>query len=219
MLAPFEHIIIDAMLERVPVSIRCEHLTLMTVLWSAAALITSALARQSVRWLWATSLIIACQYVTDCLDGKVGVQRNAGLAEWSYYMDHLLDYVFLCSLLIGYSTLLPSHLQFLMLPMLSIAGGFMVSSFLACHVTGELRISFIGIGPAEVRLTFIAINTLLATYGQPYMVRTIPYIIIAAFVALAALVIQTQRDLWTAHKRRQMSEQGQEVAAGIVRLQ
>jgi hypothetical protein len=47
------------------------------------------------------------QYVTDHYDGKIGKYRNTGLVRWGYYMDHLLDYVFLCSIIIGYAFILP----------------------------------------------------------------------------------------------------------------
>jgi len=41
-------------------------------------------------------------YFTDHFDGKLGNFRDRGLRKWGFYMDHLVDYGFLCSILIGY---------------------------------------------------------------------------------------------------------------------
>lgn len=147
------------------------------------------------------SALIILQYVTDAVDGKIGKDRSEGLVRWGYYMDHLLDYVFLSSILIGYTMLLPSQLQFLMVPALAVAAGFMVSSFLARTVTGVLTISYGFAGPIEVRLIFIAINLCLATVGQSYMVAVVPYAIAASLVVLCFFVHRTQRSLWIAERQ------------------
>jgi phosphatidylglycerophosphate synthase len=153
-------------------------------------------ARSNPRWLAVASLAIVLQYLTDAVDGKVGQLRNAGLVRWGYYMDHLLDYVFLCAILITYSLLLPGRFEYLMTIVLAIAGGFMVSAFLARAVTGVLDISFVGLGPIEMRLIFVGINTWLATVGRAEMLQVVPYVIGAALVVLTALVYKTQRRLW-----------------------
>jgi hypothetical protein len=79
---------------------------------------------------------------------------------------------------------------------LAIAAGFMVSAFLARAVTGVLEISFLGLGPIEMRLIFVGINTWLATVGRAEMLAVVPYVIGAALIVLTALVYRTQRRLW-----------------------
>jgi phosphatidylglycerophosphate synthase len=196
-LAPFERRFVDWAVPRVPACIGSHHLTLLTGAWSGLVLAASWLAATSdVAWLTAVSVLIALQYVTDAIDGKVGKRRGAGLVRWGYYMDHFLDYVFLCALLLGYTLLLPADHQFLMVPIVAVSGAFMVSAFLARAVTGELPISYLHLGPIEVRLVFIGINTWLMTWGQGYMVVVIPYVVAGALVVLTALVYQTQRTLW-----------------------
>jgi phosphatidylglycerophosphate synthase len=196
LLAPWERRVVGRLLRHVPAWVESQHLTLLTLLWSALVLSASALARGDERWLWALSGLIALQYVTDAIDGKVGTLRNAGLVRWGYYMDHLLDYVFLCAILLGYTMLLPDRSQYLMAVVLAVSGGFMVSSFLARSVTGVLTISYLTIGPIEIRLVFMAINVWLATAGRAYMVGVVPYVIGASLVTLCALVFETQRTLW-----------------------
>ena len=97
------------MVPRVPKRVETYHLTLTTVLWSLLIIVFSFLAKYNINWLWLVSLMIFLQYITDLLDGAIGRARDTGLIKWGFYMDHFLDYIFLCSILIGYSLILPDH--------------------------------------------------------------------------------------------------------------
>ena len=180
----------------VPSWLESHHLTLLTAFWSALMLLCSALVRADSRWLWAVSAIIALQYLTDAIDGKVGVMRGAGLVRWGYYMDHFLDYVFLCAILIGYGLMLPEGSQHLMTWTLAIAGGFMIHAFLEFGATGQLSLSYLRLGPVEIRLIFIAINTTLLTFGRSSMVAAVPPVLLISGGVLISLVCRTQRRLW-----------------------
>ena len=196
-----ERRIVPVLVRWVPCRVHTHELTLLTLLWSVLMLLAAAGAQTDRRWLWAMSVLIVLQYVTDAIDGKIGKERNEGLVRWGYYMDHFLDYVFLSSILMAYMMLLPPQLQFLMVPALAVAAGFMVNSFLARTVTGVLTISYGFVGPIEVRLIFIGINVCLATVGQSYMVAVVPYAIGASLMVLCVVVYRTQRSLWIAERR------------------
>ena len=101
-LSPLERRLVPLVIPRIPLWLETYHLTMLTFLWSGLILAFSYLAAGNIRWLWAVSLMIALQWVTDYYDGKIGKHRNTGLVRWGYYMDHLLDYFFLASILIGY---------------------------------------------------------------------------------------------------------------------
>ena len=141
------------------------------------------------------SVMILFQYITDLFDGALGRYRQTGLVKWGYYMDHLLDYVFLCSILIGYSMILPDKDKLLFF-ILAILGAYMVNAFLSFSTTNEFKISFFGIGPTEVRLVFIIINTLLIIFGKTYMAAFLPYVLIYTLVALCFIVYRTQKQIW-----------------------
>jgi phosphatidylglycerophosphate synthase len=179
-----------------PAWLESHHLTLLTAFWSALMLLCSALVRADSRWLWVVSAIIALQYLTDAIDGKVGVMRGAGLVCWGYYMDHFLDYVFLCAILIGYGLMLPDGSQHLMTWTLAIAGGFMIHAFLEFGATGRLSLSYLKLGPVEIRLIFIGINTTLLTFGRSSMVAAVPPVLLISGGVLISLVCRTQRRLW-----------------------
>jgi len=195
-LSALDRRLIERVVPRVPRAIRSHHLTLLTALWSGLILAGDALAQGNRLWLFAASAIVAIQYLTDAIDGKLGVLRGDGMVRWGFYMDHLLDYVFLSSVLLGYALLVPAQLQWLMMAIIVVAIGFMVSSFLACAVEGNLGISYLRVGPVEIRLLFIAINTWLALGGRAPLATILPIALIASLTALCSFVAITQRRLW-----------------------
>jgi phosphatidylglycerophosphate synthase len=192
----------------VPRSLQSHHLTILTLAWSGLVLAGYALAIRDRRWLLVVSALVAVQYVTDAIDGKLGALRGDGLVRWGFYADHFLDFVFLCSILLGYALLVPPRLVWLMMAILVVAIGFMVSSFLACAVEGTLGISYARIGPVEVRLLFIGINTWLALGGRAPLSTVLTVVLAASLVALCTFVAGTQARLWradTENRQRQPS--------------
>lgn len=181
----------------VPKGIETYHLTLTTVVWSILVVLFSWLATFNRQWMWGVSGAIVAQYVTDLLDGAIGRNRNTGLIKWGFYMDHFLDYVFLCAMLIGYSLLMPNHLKYVMFFVMAVFCGFMVNSFLQFAATNKFRIAYWGVGPTEMRLVFIIINTLIIYLNESHYVRTVPYVLGIATFGLFFTAFNTQRQLWS----------------------
>ena len=100
------------------------------------------------------------------LDGEVGRSRNSGLIKWGFYMDHFLDYIFLCAIIIGYSFLLPSTYFFLTLLCLTFTAGFMVHAFMDFAITNNFKISCNQFGVSEMRWVLILFNILLMILGK-----------------------------------------------------
>jgi len=186
----------DWLLPKVPRGVETYHLTVTTIVWSLLIVLFSFFARYSIHWLWAVSLMIFFQYITDLLDGAVGRARNTGLVKWGYYMDHLLDYLFLCSILIGYALLLPHPSRSALFFVLALFGAFMVNSFLSFAATNEFQISYMGIGPTEIRLIFILVNAFLVIFGKTYLAPALPFVLALSTFGLFVTVYKTQRILW-----------------------
>lgn len=195
-LSPLERRLAPLVIPRIPSWLETYHLTMLTLLWSLMILVFSFLAAKNLRWLWMVSLMIFLQWVTDHYDGKVGKYRNTGLVRWGYYMDHMLDYVFLCSVLIGYAFILPEHSRFQLLLMLALFAGFDFSTFLAFAATDKLQISYLKFGPTEFRLALVIINGLLASYGTSYMIGGLKWVNAGAAVGLCVLVYRTHKKIW-----------------------
>jgi phosphatidylglycerophosphate synthase len=195
-LSPLERRLAPIVLPRIPRWLETHHLTMLTLLWSGLILLFSYLAAANIRWLWLVSLMILCHYITDHFDGKVGKYRNTGLVRWGYYMDHLLDYFFLCSVIIGYAFILPEQSRYQLLFMLAICAGYEMSTFLAFSATDRLRISYLKFGPTEFRLALILINGLLVQFGLRYMVSGLKYVNIGGLLGLGVLIYRTHKKIW-----------------------
>ena len=212
LLANQEGLLKQWLLPKVPSWLETYHLTTTTVLWSILVLLFSFLARHNVHWMWLTSLMIVMQYVTDLLDGAIGRQRDTGLIKWGFYMDHFLDYIFLCSMLVGYGCLFPQHYGFLLLLVLMTFGAFMVNSFLSFAATNQFRIAYMGIGPTEVRIVFIVVNALICFVNPESVRAALPYVLGIAVFGLFVTVVRTQKELWDTdmkEKGREASEEGE----------
>jgi archaetidylinositol phosphate synthase len=185
------------LLPKVPKRVETYHLTLSTLIWCAMIILFSFLASYNIHFLWVVSLMIFMQYITDLLDGAVGRARNTGLVKWGYYMDHFLDYIFLCSILIGYGLMTEDHNKYMLFYILMLFGAFMVNSFLSFAATGNFRISYMGIGPTEMRLVFILVNTFIIFFHDRFnMSLLLPITLAGATFVLFLVVYQTQKKLW-----------------------
>jgi phosphatidylglycerophosphate synthase len=195
-LTPLERRLAIRVLPRIPGWLQTYHLTMLTAVWSGLILLFSYFAVRDLRWLWMVSAMIFLQYVTDHYDGKVGKYRNTGLVRWGYYMDHFLDYFFLCSVIIGYSFILPEKSRYQILILLAICSGFEISAFLCFAATDKFKISFFKLGPTEFRLALIIINALLVAYGTKKMVNGLRYVNIGGAIVLVLMVFRTHKLIW-----------------------
>ncbi len=196
LLAPLERRLAPAILPRLPRWLETYHLTWLSLVWCVLIVAFSALARASLPWLWMVSLTIVLHYLTDHLDGKLGKFRGTGLVKWGYYLDHFLDYVFLCAVTIGYALILPDRSAFDLLLILAAFAGFMAHSFLMVATVGRFTISYAWLGPTEFRVALIVINALLIRFGTHAMQRALPYVAAGGTVMLAVIVWRAQQRIW-----------------------
>ncbi len=192
-LVPYEKKLIAALLPVVPAQMSTVHLTLMTVLWSIVIIAAGYLAQHDMRWMALFSAGIFLQYVTDMLDGAVGRLRGTGLIKWGFYMDHFLDFIFLCSIITGYSFLLPASFLPLVLLCLACCAGFMVHAFLDFAITNNFKISVNEFGVSEARMALILFNIGLIFTGKDLLVSIFPFFVTLACIALCAVVYNSQK--------------------------
>lgn len=195
-LAKIERKFIDYWVPKFPAWIEGYHLTLTTILWSVGLILFGYLAKQDLRWLWFSSGMAFLQWFTDSFDGALGRYRDTGIPKWGFYMDHLLDFVFMCAILIGYAMLfegLSRNICFILIPLF---GTFMVSSYLSFAATTEFKITFLGMGPTELRLFIIVLNAFIISFGTGFMEKALPFIPAVTLIALVIVVYRTQKYIW-----------------------
>jgi phosphatidylglycerophosphate synthase len=196
LLVPLERRLARFVLPRFPLWLETYHLTLLTPIWSIGIVVFGYLAARDLGWLWMVNVMIVLHYFTDHFDGKLGKFRDTGLRKWGFYMDHLFDYGFLCSILIGYSFLLPERAILNLMLVLCVFSGFMFHTFLMLAATQEFKVSFSIFGPTELRLALIIVNGLLVRYGVRPLRGGLLYIAVCGTVALALLAYRAQKRLW-----------------------
>ncbi len=194
--AALERRVIDFLVPRVPAWIEGYQLTLTTVPWSVGALAAGYLARGNIAWLWLSSAMLFLQWFTDSLDGALGKYRDFGIPRWGYYMDHLLDYVFMAAVLGGYALLFEGRERVLWLVLIAVFGAFMVNSYLAFAASGDFKITFAGAGPTESRLALIILNTGIIVFGTGFVAAALPYAPVLLALVLVPVVWRTGRRIW-----------------------
>ena len=181
---------------KLPRWIETHHLTFLTGLWSAVNVAVGLLIKTDLRWLYVVSCMICLQYVTDLFDGELGRQRKTGLVKWGFYMDHFLDYVFLCSLaFVGYM-LSPEGLEVWYFALLAISGAYMINTFLSFAATNEFVIVQYGIGPTEVRIIFLLVNSFIIHWGTEFFFVLLPVTTAVCALGVVINTVSLHKQLW-----------------------
>jgi len=107
-----------------------------------------------------------------------------------------MDIMFFCSILIGYSFLAPLDFMYMLFFILVLLGAFYVNTYVTFSVTDEFRMHYLRIGPTEMRIVFILINTLLIIFGKVYLASALPYVLVISFFGLVYIVFKTQKRIW-----------------------
>src|SRR4051812_15269504 len=112
-------------------------------------------------WLWVASGLLVLQWVGDSLDGTLARVRGIQRPKYGYYLDHMVDAIATAAIGIGLGL---SPLMLLSIGTLIVVGYLILSInvYLESYAFGRFNIGYGFVGPTEVRLILIAINTSVA---------------------------------------------------------
>ena len=151
----------------VPRTIRSNHLTLLGVLGATGAGIAYALTTYDPRWLWVASAMLVVNWLGDSLDGTLARVRGTQRPKYGYYLDHVVDAYSTAVIGLGLG-LSPYVYLWLALGIVVVYLAMSINVYLESTVFGVFKISYGRIGPTEVRLILILLNTVAAiTAGWP----------------------------------------------------
>lgn len=148
------------MSERMPRWINSDHLTALGFAAQFLAGATYALARFSPRWLIATNLFIALNWLGDSLDGTLARVRNQQRPRYGFYVDHVID-TFGAAFLMG-GLALSGYLHWTVGAAMLVA--FLMCSievYLATYTVGKFQLSYGKFGPTEIRIALCIGNVVL----------------------------------------------------------
>jgi len=196
-LGPPERRFIDWAVPKIPRPILSHHLTMLTLVWSVLMVVFGLLAADRPVWLHAMSALVFLQWLTDSLDGTLGKYRKQGLVKWGFFADHLLDLLFAGSIVIAYSFMVEAWwLRLCFMVLLLITCATMAVSFLSFAATNRFQIAYYGIGPTEIRIGYIALNTLVFLVGTAVFSWGVPVVLALNIAAFVMLAVQTSNQLW-----------------------
>ena len=163
-LAAAEKRVLVWMARRLPPWVNSDHLTLLALL----SMIGAGGAFWAARyWPPALALVVAAlalNWFGDSLDGTVARVRRHERPRYGFYVDHVLDVVGI-SLLIGGLSLSGYITPVIGLVVLSAYLLVSAEVFLATSVSGRFHMSFLSVGPTELRI-ILAVGA-LAIYVKP----------------------------------------------------
>lgn len=153
--AAAEKRLLEAIARRLPAAIKSDHLSALGLTAMAAAGVAFAAFRLSP---WAAAAVVtalAANWFGDSLDGTVARVRGQLRPRYGYYVDHVMDLAGTTVLFAGIAS------SGLMSPLLAagvLVGYLLVSAevYLTTHAAGVFRMSFLGVGPTELRVLLAA---------------------------------------------------------------
>ncbi|MBM3778728.1 MAG: hypothetical protein FJW23_10905 [Acidimicrobiia bacterium] len=189
-LAATEKRLLVWMARRLPPWVHSDHLTLLALLAMAGAGAAFWAARAWPPALVLVVVALAVNWFGDSLDGTVARVRHHERPRYGFYVDHVLDIVG-TSLLIGGMALSGYMTPVISLALLAAYLLVAAEVFLATSVSGHFRMSFLSVGPTELRV-ILAVGT-LALHVRPHVtvfgIGPVPLFDVGGLVAIAGLMV------------------------------
>lgn len=168
LLGPLERPALQFFARNMPAWVNSDMLTILGLFGSILAGFAYAMVgRGAIKgnpWLFVASLGFILNWFGDSLDGTLARFRHHERPNYGYYTDHAIDGI--TSLLlfggIGLSGIARFDISMVALACWLLL---MIQVYLKTHVTGTFEMTSIGVGPTEVRLMAIILNTVLFFTG------------------------------------------------------
>jgi len=211
LLGPLERPALQFFARNMPAWVNSDMLTVLGLIGSILAGFAYAMVgRGDIKgnvWLFIASLGFIINWFGDSLDGTLARYRKHERPNYGYYVDHAIDGI--TSLIIFAGIGLSGIVRFdIAMLALSCWLLLMIQVYLKTHVTGVFEMTSIGVGPTEVRVLAIILNTVLYFTGiggtiWPLEINKVAYdlnigSIVVAVLAIAFLVYYIYQVLRTA---------------------
>lgn len=164
LLGPLERPALQWLAQHLPASATPD---MMTVIGIGGALIITlgyVLSHFHPAFLWLATLGFIINWFGDSLDGTLARYRHIERPKYGFYIDHVSDALTEIVIILGLG--LSPYIKFSVASLLCIAYiGMSVLVYVRMNVMGEFRISYGKLGPTEVRVIAIGLNTAMFFAG------------------------------------------------------
>lgn len=142
---------------------------LLTMTGFAATIIIAAsyiLSHRNPAFLWLASFGIILNWFGDSLDGTLARYRKIERPNYGFFIDHTMDGLGEVIVMMGIG--LSPYVDF-RIALIALVGYMLMANlvYIITYVKGEFRISYIGLGPTEVRVILIITNAIIFFMGNP----------------------------------------------------
>lgn len=183
---------------RLPHRVGPDHLSLLGLTAMAAAGIAFWASSFHPSWLLVVVAALALNWFGDSLDGTVARVRSQQRPRYGFYVDHVFDVAGAAFLFGGMA--LSSHMSTIV-GLALLAAYLMVSaeSYLATHARSVFRLSFMRVGPTELRLLLalgvarLLVDPTVTLYGRKLLLFDVGGVV-ATVGLLLAFTVSTLRN-------------------------
>lgn len=167
-------------------------LTWVGILASILIFVSYSLTRISPHFLWLASLGFVLNWFGDSLDGTLARYRHIERPRYGFLVDHCVDAISTVLIFLGLG--ISPYVNFTVAA-LGVIAYLLVSImvYLITYVTGVFQITSAKIGPTEIRVLAIILNTAMFVIGNPTFTlpvfgQTSLYTLVVGIIATAMTV-------------------------------
>ncbi|MGE5123112.1 MAG: CDP-alcohol phosphatidyltransferase family protein [Acidobacteriaceae bacterium] len=213
LLGPLERPALQWLAQHLPASTTPD---MMTVIGIAGALVITlgyVLSHFHPAFLWLATLGFIINWFGDSLDGTLARHRHIERPKYGFFIDHVSDCLTEIIIVLGMG--LSPYISFNIASLCCIAYIAMsVLVYVRMNVMGEFKISYGKLGPTEVRLIAISLNTIMFFAGVrnftldlgAFSARLNPYDLVVAFITFLLLYFFAETGIKQAIALRNLGE-------------
>src|ERR687894_2486249 len=161
LLAQAEGRALDWIARRLPAWVMPDHMTGLGVLAAFGIAGAYLLSNGDKAWLWAASALLVVHWLGDSLDGTLARVRGIERPKYGYYLDHLVDALATAVIGLGLG-LSPWMLLSVGLVIVIAYLVLSINTYLETYAFGVFTLGYGRLGPTEVRVLLIGLNTMIA---------------------------------------------------------
>jgi archaetidylinositol phosphate synthase len=166
LLAPLERPALQWLVARMPEWINPDILTVIGIFGALLIFGGYCLSNQNSVFLWVTSLGFVINWLGDSLDGNLARYRQIERPKYGFFVDHTVDSFNEVLIVLGLG--LSPYVSF-NIACLGLIGYLLMSIlvYIRTYVSGVFQLSYGKLGPTEVRVILIFLNTTMYFWGIP----------------------------------------------------
>ncbi len=164
LLGPLERPALKWLASKMPAFVTPDKLTLFGLFGSFLTGLSYYLTNYDKNYLWLASFGLVINWFGDSLDGTIARFRHIERPRYGFFIDHTLDSVSMIFIVFGIGLSPYAQFEFVLLALLA----YLLMSILVyirTYIQGVFRLSYYKIGPTEVRVFIIILNTVLYYFG------------------------------------------------------